>query len=224
MKEKVEKLLTRLKEVEELLARPEALSDQKVFRSLAQEHAQISELKETWDHLRSIQKQLEESKELLTTEADPPMQELLREEIARLSKEQDQEMAAVQNLLVPPDPRDNRNILLELRAGTGGDEAALFVSDCVRMYQHYAVSKGWKWDVLSSSPSELGGYKEYIVSLSGNNVFRLMQYEGGTHRVQRIPLTETQGRVHTSAITVAVLLEPDESEKVEISERSILQN
>ncbi|MBM3184516.1 MAG: peptide chain release factor 1, partial [Chlamydiae bacterium] len=221
MKDKIEKMLSRLKEVEEQLARPEALSDQKFFRQLAQEHSQLSELKETWDRFTSILKQLEESKELLGSESDPAMQEMLREEIARLTAEQEKTQVAVQNLLVPPDPRDNRNIILEIRAGTGGDEAALFVADCVRMYQYYATSKGWKWEVLSTSPSEVGGYKEYIISVSGNNVFRLMQYEGGTHRVQRIPLTETQGRVHTSAITVAILLEPDESEKIEINEKDL---
>src|SRR5262249_26592951 len=109
----------------------------------------------------------------------------------------------------------------ELRAGTGGDEAALFVADCVRMYQYYAAQKGWKCEVLSTAPSELGGYKEYIMSLAGPNVFRLMQYEAGTHPVQRVPATETPGRVHTSAITVAVLPEPDESEKIHIDEKDL---
>ena len=110
---------------------------------------------------------------------------------------------------------------MELRAGTGGDEAALFVADCARMYRSYAESKKWTFEVISASPSELGGYKEYIVSISGPNVYRLMQYEAGTHRVQRVPATETQGRVHTSAITVAVLLEPDEGEELQIDEKDL---
>jgi peptide chain release factor 1 len=124
-------------------------------------------------------------------------------------------------LLIPPDPRDSRNILLELRAGTGGDEAAIFVGDCVRMYKQYADKKGWKYELLSCAPSEKGGFKEYVMGMSGHNIHRLMQYEAGTHRVQRVPETEAQGRVHTSAITIAVLLEPDELEKVVLDEREL---
>ncbi len=221
MNEKVAKLLSRLREVEDLLGRPETLSDQKAYRQLTQEHAQLSELKEMWGGFQSAQKQIEESKALLESETDPAMIEMLREEIARLEKEREMAEASVQNLLVPPDPRDSRPIILELRAGTGGDEAALFVGDCVRMYQYYAQQKGWKCEVLSSAQSEIGGFKEYIMSLSGPNVYRMMQYEGGTHRVQRVPQTETQGRVHTSAITVAVLMEPDESENIEIDEKDL---
>lgn len=221
MNEKVEKLLSRLREVEDLLGAPETLSDQKRYRQLTQEHAQLSELKEVWDRLKSAERQLQENKALLETESDPEMLEMLREEIARLEAIREASSSSLQNLLVPPDPRDSRNIILELRAGTGGDEAALFVADCVRMYQYYASQKGWKCEILSTAPSEIGGYKEYIMSLSGLNVFRLMQYEGGTHRVQRVPATETQGRVHTSAITVAVLIEPDETEQIEIDEKDL---
>lgn len=221
MKEKVEKLLSRLREVEEQLGLSNVLSDQKLYRQLTQEHAQLSELKEAWDRLLKVTKQLEENKALLAVEENGEMQQLLREEIALQEREGEVLQGQIQTLLVPPDPRDNRSIILELRAGTGGDEAALFVADCVRMYQYYADKKGWKREVLSSSPSELGGYKEYILSLSGPNVFRLMQYEAGTHRVQRIPETETQGRVHTSAITVAVLVEPDEDEEIQIDEKDL---
>lgn len=213
--------MSRLKEVEEQLGLPETLADQKRYRELTQEHSQLSELKEVWEKLLSAKKQLAENKALLETETDQEMLEMLREEIARLETESETASVSVQNLLVPPDPRDSRNIVLELRAGTGGDEAALFVGDCVRMYQYYAASKGWKSEVLSAAESEVGGYKEYIMSLSGTNVFRFLQYEGGTHRVQRVPDTETQGRVHTSAITVAILLEPDESEKVLIDEKDL---
>lgn len=221
MKEKVLKLLARLQEVEELLGHPETLLDQKRYRELTQEHSQLSTLKETWDRLRSAEKQLGENRSLLTAEQDPEMVVLLKEEIARLEVDIAAAQKEVEALLVPPDPRDNRNIILELRAGTGGDEAALFVGDCIRMYQYYAGKKGWKAEVLSTSESEVGGYKEYIMSLSGHNVFRLMQYEAGTHRVQRVPATETQGRVHTSAITVAVLLEPGEDEKIDIEEKDL---
>ncbi|HLB52684.1 MAG TPA: peptide chain release factor 1 [Chlamydiales bacterium] len=221
MKEKVERLLSRLKEVEEQLGSSEVLSDQTLFRQLAQEHARLSELRDVWEVLVKAEKALEENQTLFSSESDPEMIELLREEIAHLEGEKKELTSKVETLLVPPDPRDNRSVILEIRAGTGGDEAALFVADCARMYQHYAEQKGWKKEILSTSTSELGGYKEYIFSLSGPNVFRLMQYEGGTHRVQRVPETETQGRVHTSAVTVAVLLEPDEEEAVVIDEKDL---
>jgi len=221
VKDKVQRLLARLQEVEELLGHPETLSDQKRYRELTQEHSQISELKEVWERFQSAGKQLDENRALLPSEQDAEMVVLLKDEILRLEIEMEASKKQIEILLVPPDPRDSRNIILELRAGTGGDEAALFVGDCIRMYQYYANKKGWKFEILSSSESEVGGYKEYIMSLSGHNVFRLMQYEAGTHRVQRVPDTETQGRVHTSAITVAVLVEPAEDEKVEIDERDL---
>jgi peptide chain release factor 1 len=221
VKDKVLKLLARLRELEELLGHPEAFSDQKKYRELTQEHSQISSLKEVWDRLQSAEKQLDENRSLLSEESDPEMLVLLKEDITRLEIEVEASKKQVETLLVPPDPRDSRDIILELRAGTGGDEAALFVGDCIRMYQYYAGKKGWKFEILSTAESEVGGYKEYIMSLAGPNVFRLMQYEAGTHRVQRVPDTETQGRVHTSAITVAVLMEPDEDEHVEIDEKDL---
>ena len=221
MDEKVQQLLKRLQEVEDLLGQPDVFSDQKRYRQLTQEHSQLSQLKEIWDRLQAAGKQLEENQILLSSEKDPEMVQLLREEIAHLETEQTDARKQIEILLVPPDPRDSRNIIVELRAGTGGDEAALFVSDCIRMYRNYADKKGWKYEVISASPSEVGGYKEYIMSLSGPNVFRLMQYEAGTHRVQRVPATETQGRVHTSAITIAILLEPTEEDEIEIDEKDL---
>jgi peptide chain release factor 1 len=219
--EKVQRLLERLRAVEEELGSPEALSDQKRYKELSQEYAQLSELREVWDRCVSAQKQIEENRKLLQTESDAEMVSLLREDLAKLEAEEGDLRKQIENLLVPPDPRDSRNIILELRAGTGGEEAALFVADCARMYRNYADAKKWKCEVLSTSPSEMGGYKEYIVSISGHNVYRLMQFEAGTHRVQRVPDTETQGRVHTSAITVAVLLEPAEDEEIEIDEKDL---
>ncbi len=221
MREKVQRLLARLLEVEELLGHPETLSDQKRYRELTQEHSQIARLKDVWDLLQQREKQFKENGELLSLEKDPEMVVLLKEDITRLEAEIAEATKEIEALLVPPDPRDSRSIILELRAGTGGDEAALFVGDCVRMYQYYAGKKGWKCEILSTAESEIGGYKEYIMSLSGQNVFRLMQYEAGTHRVQRVPDTETQGRVHTSAITVAVLVEPDEDEHIVIEEKDL---
>lgn len=221
MKDKVQRLIARLHEVEELLGHPETLSDQKRYRELTQEHSQLSELKDCWESLCSAEKQFAENQSLLSSEQDPEMVVLLKEEISRLEVAIASGKKQIENLLVPPDPRDSRSIIVELRAGTGGDEAALFVADCIRMYQYYAGKKGWKVEILSSSESEVGGYKEYIMSLAGLNVFRLMQYEAGNHRVQRVPDTETQGRVHTSAITVAILVEPDEEETFVIEEKDL---
>lgn len=221
METKIQQLLGRLQEVEDQLGRPDIFSDQKAYRELTQEHAQLSRLKEVWERLQKVRRQLDENKSLLSSETDPEMLDLMREEIQQLEIDQAALQVEIEGLLVPPDPRDSRNIIMELRAGTGGDEAALFVADCVRMYRNYADIKGWKYEVLSTSPSELGGYKEYILSFSGPNVFRLMQYEAGTHRVQRVPETETQGRVHTSAITVAVLLEPSDDDAIRIEEKDL---
>lgn len=221
MKEKVERLLARLGEIEEQLGHPETLARQDLYRRLTQEHSQLSQLKEAHRLLEGSEKDLEDNLLLLEKEKDLEMVVLLKEEISRLEVEIETLKKRIEVLLVPPDPRDNRNIIVEIRAGTGGDEAALFVGDIVRMYQHYATQKGWKIEVLSSSESEVGGFKEYVMSISGPNVFRLMQYEAGTHRVQRVPDTETQGRVHTSAVTVAVLMEPEESEEVDVDEKDL---
>jgi peptide chain release factor 1 len=221
MEEQIRKLLKRLEEVEELLGQADVLADQKKYRELAQEHAHLMQFKEQWQRLEALRHQIEENASLLKIEKDPAFQQFIRDETASLQTQEEDARLQLENLLVPPDPRDSRNIILELRAGTGGDEAAIFVGDCVRMYKQYADKKGWKYELLSCTPSEMGGFKEYIMVLSGQNVFRLLQYEAGTHRVQRVPKTETQGRVHTSAITVAVLLEPGEDEKIVLDERDL---
>ncbi len=221
MEAQVRKLLARFEVVEQLLGEPDVLSDQKRYRELAQEHAYLGEIKELWMTSDKLQKQLLENQELLKAESDPEFQTVIRDEIASIEKQIAQINRNIETLLIPPDPRDSRSVILELRAGTGGDEAAIFVGDCVRMYKQYADKKGWRYELLTCTTSEMGGFKEYIMVLSGHNVHRLMQYEAGTHRVQRVPKTEAQGRVHTSAITVAVLLEPDEDEKIELDEREL---
>jgi peptide chain release factor 1 len=221
MEERIRKLLSRLDVVEELLGKSEILADQKQYRALAQEHAYLSEIKSVWQEYSRVLKQLEENQVLIREEKDPAFLEVIRDELTSLEQSLGVVRGKLENLLVPPDPRDSRNVILELRAGTGGDEAAIFVGDCVRMYKCYADKIGWKYELLSCTPSERGGYKEYIMVLTGNNVFRFLQHEAGTHRVQRVPDTEAQGRVHTSAITVAVLIEPDEEEKVVLDERDL---
>lgn len=221
MENKVQKLLSRFAELEDALASPAAFNDQKAYRAMTQEHAYLSEIKQAWEQVNKKRQQLEENSQLLKTEADPDFITMLKDEISQLESSLPEAESRLETLLVPPDPNDHRNIILELRAGTGGDEAALFVGDCVRMYRLFADRMGWKYELLSCSESEVGGFKEYIMVMSGQNVNRFMQYEAGTHRVQRVPETEAQGRVHTSAITVAVLLEPGEEEDVNINEKDL---
>lgn len=221
MEEQLRKLLKRFEKVEDLLGQPDVLSDQQQYRELAQEHSYLTEVKDQWQKYQSCQKRLEENRLLQKTEKDSEFLEMIKEEVASLEFQVASSLHALEALLIPPDPRDSRNVIIELRAGTGGDEAALFVGDCVRMYKQYADGKGWKHELLSCAESEMGGFKEYVMVISGHNVYRLLQYEAGTHRVQRVPKTEAQGRVHTSAITIAILLEPDENEKIVLDERDL---
>lgn len=221
MEKKIEQLLVRLAEVEDVLGYAEVYNDQKKYRALSQEHAYLTEIKTAWEEKKRLEKQIADNQEALKAEKDFEFSEILREDSAQLEKQVQELQIAIENLLVPPDPDDHRSTILELRAGTGGDEAALFVGDCVRMYKLYADKKGWKYELLSCTPSEIGGFKEYVMVLSGPNVYRFLKYEAGTHRVQRVPATEAQGRVHTSAITMAVLHEPDEAEDIRIDERDL---
>jgi peptide chain release factor 1 len=221
MQEKVEQLLVRLAEVEEFLGQAHVYEDQKKYRSLSQEHSYLTEIRTSWDEKKKLEQQLLDNQELLKKEKEGEFADILREDISTLERRIQKLQAIIENLLVPPDPLDHRSTIIELRAGTGGDEAALFVGDCVRMYKFYADHKGWRYELLSCTPSEIGGFKEYVMVLSGENVHRLLQYEAGTHRVQRVPQTEAQGRVHTSAITVAVLPEPEESEEIQLDEKEL---
>ncbi|MBS4166347.1 Peptide chain release factor 1 [Neochlamydia sp. AcF65] len=221
IEKKVQQLLLRLAEVEATLGHSEIFNDQKKYKELTQEHSYLAEIKVTWDALKKAEQELSDNKELLKIESDPEFSNVLQEEIRLIESKLPELQKHLETLLVPPDPNDNRPTILELRAGTGGDEAALFVGDCVRMYKMYADSKQWNYELLSCTPSDMGGYKEYVMVLSGPNVYRNLRYEGGTHRVQRVPATEAQGRVHTSAITVAVLLEPDEDSDVQVDEKDL---
>lgn len=222
MENKIRSLISRLHEVEAVLGHAEVFSDQKKYRAIAQEHSYLTEVKRVWDQLQSLKRQLQENREMLSGEADAEFAEVLREDILQLEAKITDLQDQLERLLVPPDPNDSRNTILELRAGTGGDEAALFVGDCVRMYKLYADKLQWTYETLSCTPSEIGGFKEYVMVLSGTNVYRFLQHEAGTHRVQRVPATEAQGRVHTSAITVAVMLEPDEdADDVDIEDKDL---
>lgn len=218
---KVHKLLDRLGEIETLLGDSETFQDQKKYRTLTQEHSHLNELKQVWDQLQKVSSELKDNDELLKMEGESDFALALKEDIEKLLVKKEKLEGQLGQLIVPPDPNDSRNVILEIRAGTGGDEAALFVGDCVRMYKLYADKMGWTYELLSCTPSDLGGFKEYVMVLSGPNVYRFLRYEGGTHRVQRVPETEAQGRVHTSAVTMAILLEPDENTEVKIDEKDL---
>lgn len=221
MEAKVRKLLARLEEVEALLGKPETVADQEQYKKLTQEHSYLSSIRDAAAPYFTAVKGIAENKELLQEETDPDLKAMIQEDLSTLQEALPEYIDKLETLLVPPDPRDNANVIVELRAGTGGDEAALFVGDCVRMYKLYADRRKWNMETLAATQSDAGGYKEYVMVISGACAFRYMQYEAGTHRVQRVPATETQGRVHTSAITVAVLPEPEEAEAIDIDEADL---
>ncbi|MDN3508787.1 MAG: peptide chain release factor 1 [Candidatus Neptunochlamydia sp.] len=221
MKAKIEKLLSRLEEVETVLGNPEVHSDKKKYKELSQEHSYLSEVREAYQQFQKNEKELGDSRALLKEESDPEFTSVIKEDIKKLEAQVSTLNGKIETLLAPPDPNDHANVIMEIRAGTGGDEAAIFVGDCVRMYRLYSDHMDWKMETLALTGSEAGGYKEYIFSVTGKNVHRYIQHEVGTHRVQRVPVTETQGRVHTSAITVAVLMEPGEEEEIEIDEKDL---
>ena len=221
MEQKIHKLLLRFEEIEKALSDPAVLSDKKRYKELNREYAYLSELRKLYFSYKKTCHTLQSNRDLLQEEGDPELIEIIRGEITALEMEEAQLCAQIKTLLVPPNPHDHANVILELRAGTGGDEAAIFVGDCARMYRLFSDRMQWKFDPLSCADSLAGGYKEYIVSITGKNVHLYLQYEAGTHRVQRVPITETQGRVHTSAITVAVLMEPEEEEEIEVDEADL---
>ncbi|AEG94004.1 candidate peptide chain release factor 1 [Ramlibacter tataouinensis TTB310] len=184
------------------------------FRALSREHAEVSEVAGLYERLRRREADLAQAQEML---ADADMAEMAREEIAAAEAELPALEDELQKLLLPKDPDDVRNVFLEVRAGTGGDESALFAGDLLRMYTRYAERQGWRCELVSESEGEVGGYKEVVVRLVGDGAYGRLKFESGGHRVQRVPATETQGRIHTSACTVAALPEPDEAQAVQIN-------
>ena len=208
--EKLEGLIARFEEVSTLITDPNVIADQARYVKLTKEYKDLSEImrvrKEYVDALNGY----EEAKQLLLTESDPEMKEMAREEANLCEERIPQLEEEIKLLLVPADPQDDRNAVLEIRGGTGGDEAAIFAGDLFRMYAKYCESKGWRLEVSSASEGAAGGYKEIICSVTGDKVYGTLKYESGVHRVQRVPATETQGRVHTSAATVTVLPEAQE--------------
>ena len=205
----IEQRRGRLADLEELISTPDFFSDAKAAAEIMREHRGLKKLMELWDSFESTRKNLEESREL-AKDNDSEIAEMATEEITILEAALPQLEENLQYALLPQDPTEERNALVEIRAGAGGDEASLFAGELMRMYERYAEECGWKCEHLESSPSEVGGFKEVVLKISGNEVFRIMKYESGVHRVQRVPATETQGRIHTSTVTVAVLPEAQE--------------
>ncbi|GFK92573.1 Peptide chain release factor RF1 [Fundidesulfovibrio magnetotacticus] len=206
---KLESIESKYLTLEKDLSSPDALSDQERYRKLTKAHADLGDVVAVYRRFKKLRDDLEENK-LLLEDADPDMRDLAKAEVAAIQDEMPKLEDELKLLLLPKDPLDDKNILLEIRAGTGGEEAALFAADLFRMYVRYAERKRWKMEVMSESPSDTGGYKEIILSIAGEKVYSRLKYESGTHRVQRVPATESQGRIHTSAATVAVLPEADE--------------
>jgi len=211
---KLDQLSNRLEEVGDLLMQEDATSNMDNYRKLTREHAELTPLASLYATYIQADKDVKAAQDML---ADPDMKEFAQEEIAAAKARMEQLEVELQKMLLPKDPNDERNIFLEIRAGTGGDESALFAGDLLRMYTRFAERHRWQVEVASESPSELGGYKEVIVRIVGQGAYSKLKFESGGHRVQRVPATETQGRIHTSACTVAVMPEADEVGDVEIN-------
>ncbi|MFW6067349.1 MAG: peptide chain release factor 1 [Myxococcota bacterium] len=216
--DKLESLSARFREVEELLCRPDVASDPARYQKLMRERADLEDIVEAYGRYQALERQLAEDRQALE---DPELRDLAQEEIPQLQAE----LAAIRDrirlLLLPKDPNEHRNVILEIRAGTGGDEAALFAGDLFRMYARYAEKKGWKIEIMSSHEGDAGGFKEIIAMVAGDSVFSHLRFEGGVHRVQRVPQTESQGRIHTSTATVAVMPEAEEVGDVDVREEDL---
>ena len=211
MFDKLKEIEARYSELTEELAKPESLADPQQYQKIAKAHSELAAVVEKYREWKDVTKALEETRAMLQ-ESDAEMRAMAQEEMARLEPKHAQIESELKLLLLPRDPLDEKNVVIEVRAGTGGDEATLFAAEIFRMYSRYAESQGWRVEVLSTSYSGVGGLKEVIGMIEGNKVYSKMKYESGVHRVQRVPQTEQQGRIHTSAVTVAVLPEADEVE------------
>ena len=217
---RLEQLTERYEEVSALLSESSVISDQNRFRELSREYSEIEPVVQCYRAWRQSQEDIESAREL-AKDSDPEMRELAADELQAAEQKSEELDAELQRLMLPKDPNDTKNVFLEIRAGTGGDEAAIFAGDLFRMYSRYAERRRWQVEVLSESEGEHGGYKEVIARLSGTGVYGALKFESGAHRVQRVPETESQGRIHTSACTVAVMPEADEAEAIEINKADL---
>jgi peptide chain release factor 1 len=210
LSEKLDQLDARYQEMTQELSTPEIISDSARFQKIAKQHAELETIVSKHREFKQIEKDLAGARQMAVESEEADMRHMAQEEEKLLLARKDQAERELKLLLLPKDPNDDKNILLEIRAGTGGEEAAIFAGDLFRMYSRYAESQGWKVEVMESSPSSMGGVKEIVAAIQGSKVYSKLKYESGVHRVQRVPETETQGRIHTSAATVAVLPEADD--------------
>jgi peptide chain release factor 1 len=218
--EKLEGVKQRYEEVEKLISDPDVIADMKRFVKLNKEYKDLGPIIEAFNKYKNIVDNIESSKELLADEKDEEMREMAKIELEELTAQVEPLEEKIKLLLIPKDPEDDKNAVLEIRAGTGGDEASIFAGDLFRMYTKYCETKGWKTEITHIAEGTVGGYKEIIINVTGQGAYGLLKYESGVHRVQRVPQTETQGRVHTSAASVAVLPEADEFD-VELKQEEI---
>jgi peptide chain release factor 1 len=210
MFERLDQIEAKYEELTAALASPEVIADSARYQKAAKAHSDLAPVVERYREYKDLKRGIEESRELLASESDPEMRAYAREELQKLEERLSFVEQELKVLLLPKDPHDDKNVILEIRAGTGGDEATLFAAEMFRMYARFAESQGWKVEVLSSSESGVGGLKEVIAAVQGHGAYSRLKYEGGVHRVQRVPETEQQGRVHTSAVTVAVMPEAED--------------
>ncbi|HPD64731.1 MAG TPA: peptide chain release factor 1 [Bacteroidia bacterium] len=210
----------RWEEIAEELNKPETILDQKRYIRLNKEYSELSEIVEVYHEYRDLMSNIEENKNIIHTDKDPELRELAKADLEELLARKEPLEEKIKLMLIPPDPADNKNAIVEIRAGTGGDEASIFAGDLFKMYEKYAAAKGWKIEVVDFNPGSTGGFKEIIFEVSGQKVYGTLKYESGVHRVQRVPITETQGRIHTSAASVVVLPEADDFD-IELKESDI---
>jgi len=211
MLDKLAEVEKRYVELEGMMSDPQLLNQQREYAKLARERSELEEIVVRYREWRKVEREIQENRQLME-ENDEAMRELVKEELASLRERKEALETKLKFLILPKDPNDDKNVIVEIRAGTGGDEAALFAAELFRMYSRYAESRGWRVELMSSNPTGLGGYKEIIASIEGQGAYSRLKFEGGVHRVQRVPVTEGSGRIHTSAVTVAVLAEADEVE------------
>ena len=204
MLDKLAEVEKRYEELERLMSDPQLLNQQREYSKLAKERAELEEIVTRFREWRKVEQEIQENRQLLE-ENDEAIRELAKEEVGVLRQRKDDLENRLKFLILPKDPNDSKNVIIEIRAGTGGDEAALFAGELYRMYTRYAESRGWRVEILSSNPTGLGGFKEIIMMIEGKGAYSRLKFEGGVHRVQRVPVTEGSGRIHTSAVTVAVL-------------------
>ncbi|MDR1127786.1 MAG: peptide chain release factor 1 [Treponema sp.] len=212
MNERLESLLKRYDELSLMIQDAGLVKDQNKYKALMKEYSQLSAIHEVNAEIAELAGQISDTRALVQDEKDPEIRELAREELKDLEQRHKDADDRLKFLLIPRDPLDEKNIIMEIRAGTGGEEAALFAADLYRMYSRFAENRGWVFEIMNANETELGGFKEIVFSISGSNVYENLRYESGVHRVQRVPATEASGRIHTSAVTVAVLPEADETE------------